>query len=106
MAHVPAEKTASFVGQESAATDYFPILPNGVFYNPTPAHLRLEDLPETFLPLWTAGLPMDLTVYASEDSYFTDYESQPIWNAENIAWGDYDDSREQLVEIPTTKVCP
>jgi hypothetical protein len=79
-------------------------LPNGVFYNPTPAHLRLEDLPDTFLPLWSPELPMDLTVYVSEDSYFTNYKSQPVWNAENIAWGDYDDSREQQVEIPTTKV--
>ncbi|KAI8583931.1 hypothetical protein K450DRAFT_220664 [Umbelopsis ramanniana AG] len=102
--NVPSPNSASFEQQQAAvATDYFPILPNGVFYNPTPAHLSVADLPETFIPLWTAGLHMDLTVYTSENAYFTDYNAKPIWNAENISWGDYDDKREQMVEIPATE---
>ncbi|CAO3679815.1 unnamed protein product [Umbelopsis ramanniana] len=101
--NVAAPTSASFEQQQAVATDYFPILPNGVFYNPTPAHLDIADLPETFLPLWTAGLHMDLTVYTSEDAYFTDYNAKPIWNAENISWGDYEDQREQMVHIPATK---
>jgi hypothetical protein len=64
----------------------------------------VQDLPETFVPLWAADLHMDLTVYASEDPYFTDYNAKPIWNAEKITYGDYDDTREQMVELPATKV--
>jgi len=89
---------------DTLATEYFPILPNDVYYNPTPAHLPLETLPETFLPLWSANLPMDLTVYVSEDNYFTDYKRKPEWNTENIAWGDFDDAREQSVELAATEV--
>jgi Cleft lip and palate transmembrane protein 1 (CLPTM1) len=102
--NVAAPNPASFEQQQAVATDYFPILPNGVFYNPTPAHVSIADLPETFLPLWSAGLDMDLTVYTSENAYFTDYNAKPIWTAEKISWGDYDDKREQSVQIPATKV--
>ncbi|KAH8551870.1 cleft lip and palate transmembrane protein 1-domain-containing protein [Umbelopsis sp. PMI_123] len=100
---VPAPSSSSFEQQRAVTTDYFPILPNGVFYNPTPPHHRVQDLPETFVPLWAADLHMDLTVYASEDPYFTDYNAKPIWNAEKITYGDYDDTREQMVELPATK---
>ncbi|KAG2171990.1 hypothetical protein INT43_001467 [Umbelopsis isabellina] len=103
-AHAPAKgRGPAIVNQDANPTDFFPILPSGVFYNPVPPRLPIEDLPDTFMPLWSAGLPMDLTVYVSEKEYFTDYKRSPDWNAENISWGDWDDTREQKIEIPATK---
>jgi hypothetical protein len=57
-----------------------------------------------FQPLWKADTPMDVSIYISEEEYFTDYKKKPDWRTSEIMYGEDFEPREHSIEIPTTKV--
>lgn len=75
-----------------------------MYHNPYPPQIPVEHLPTSAVPLWQNGIPVDLSVYISEDEYFVDYKATPAWQATNIKLGDTSDRREHHLEIPTTPV--
>ncbi|KAG0164958.1 hypothetical protein DFQ28_003728 [Apophysomyces sp. BC1034] len=100
-APAPAVSTeTSGVPLPTAAVSFTPELPKGVYYGPLP-EIPLTELPDTFVPLWQAGTPMDLSVYVSEAEYFVDYHIAPVWRSTDIVLGDSSFRREHHVEIPT-----
>lgn len=78
-------------------------MPDHVYYFPNPT-VPLSVLPETFVPLWKHSTPMDISVYVSEDEYFTDYQRQPDWKTTELYYGEDFEAREHRIEIPATKV--
>ncbi|KAI8381330.1 cleft lip and palate transmembrane protein 1-domain-containing protein [Radiomyces spectabilis] len=99
---------ASMAGNEDATrvstslAEFDIPVPEGVYYSPYRPMIPLESLPNTFVPLWQKGTPMDLDIYANEDEYFVDYHASPVWQAKDITLGDAADRREHKVWIPTT----
>lgn len=57
-----------------------------------------------FQPLWQKDTPVDVSVYLSEEEYFTDYKKQPDWKTTEIMYGEDFEPREARLEIPATSV--
>ncbi|ORZ01241.1 cleft lip and palate transmembrane protein 1-domain-containing protein [Syncephalastrum racemosum] len=81
----------------------YPAIPDGVYFNPHPLDIPVNHLPPTAVPLWQPATAMDLSIFVSEDEYFTAYQSKPTLFAEDILLGDSSDSREYHLDIPTTQ---
>ncbi|KAI9012160.1 cleft lip and palate transmembrane protein 1-domain-containing protein [Phycomyces nitens] len=84
-------------------TDYFPILPPGVYHNPYPVDIPTNDLPSAVVPLWQEGTPMKLSVYVNESPFFVEYSSQPAWVSDQIHFGEPFERSEYHMDIPATQ---
>ncbi|KAI9305745.1 cleft lip and palate transmembrane protein 1-domain-containing protein [Cunninghamella echinulata] len=83
--------------------DYAINVPDNVYYFTQP-DIPLNQLADSFAPLWPKKASMDLFIYTSENEYFTNYHDKPIWHAENLIYGEnQNDKRELHVDIPVTK---
>ncbi|KAG2196984.1 hypothetical protein INT47_006931 [Mucor saturninus] len=91
----------TFVPGATTLRDYASV-PSDVYYFPNPI-VPLSVLPESFIPLWQPRTPMDLSVYVSEQEYFTDYEAQPDWKTTELYYSEDFEAREHKIEIPATK---
>lgn len=100
------ESTATkpiFTVGSTTLRDYAHGIPDDVFYYPHP-EVPLSDLPETFVPLWQLGTPLELSIFISEDEYFTNYQAKPDFKTSDIHYGQQFEPREHHINIPTTKV--
>lgn len=93
----------TFVPGATTLRDYASSVPTNVYYFPNPS-VPLSVLPESFIPLWQPRTPMDLSVYVSEEEYFTDYSKQPDWKTTELYYSEDFEAREHKIEIPATKV--
>ncbi|KAI9360513.1 cleft lip and palate transmembrane protein 1-domain-containing protein [Pilaira anomala] len=91
----------NFVSGVSTLRDYASV-PENVYYFPNPL-LPVSDLADTYVPLWPHHTPMDVSVFVSEDEYFTDYESEPVWTTTELYYGEDFEPREHKIEIPASK---
>ncbi|OBZ83778.1 Cleft lip and palate transmembrane protein 1 [Choanephora cucurbitarum] len=82
--------------------DYAVGVPDDVFYYPNPS-VPLAHLPDGLIPLWPPGIPMEVSVYVSEQDYFTDYQKQPDWKTNGIYYQEPFEAREHQIDIPATK---
>ncbi|KAI8335347.1 cleft lip and palate transmembrane protein 1-domain-containing protein [Chlamydoabsidia padenii] len=83
--------------------DFAPHVPSSVFYYPQP-DIPLDNLATNFAPLWPVASNMDLTIFTSENEYFTNYQDIPTWQTRDIVYGgNGNDRREHHVDIPVTK---
>lgn len=101
----PGEETIqqpTFVPGATTLRDYAAV-PDDVYYFPNPT-VPLSVLPESFVPLWKISTPMDLSVFVSEEEYFTDYQRQPDWKTTELYYSEDFEAREHKIEIPATKV--
>lgn len=93
----------AFVPGSATLRDYAHGVPDNVFYYPHP-EIPLSDLPEAFVPLWQLGTPLEVSVFVSEDEYFSNYEAKPDFTTSDIHYGQQFEAREHRIDIPTTKV--
>lgn len=102
--NTPAKSNApvNFVSGVSTLRDYASV-PENVYYFPNPL-LPVSDLADTYVPLWPHHTPMDVSVFVSENEYFTDYESEPVWTTTELYYGEDFEPREHKIEIPASKV--
>ncbi|CAO3609523.1 unnamed protein product [Mucor fragilis] len=92
----------AFVPGSATLRDYAHGVPDNVFYYPHP-EIPLSDLPEAFVPLWQLGTPLEVSVFVSEDEYFSNYEAKPDFTTSDIHYGQQFEAREHRIDIPTTK---
>ncbi|CAO0800969.1 unnamed protein product [Mucor circinelloides] len=98
----PVIAKPTFVPGSATLRDYTHGVPDDVFYYPHP-EIPLSDLPETFIPLWQLGTPLQVSVFVSEDEYFNNYQAKPDFTTSDIHYGQQFEPREHRIDIPTTK---
>ncbi|CAO3593202.1 unnamed protein product [Absidia cylindrospora] len=103
----PIEKTSDSLHGDNnlrpTMRNYASHVPASAYYYPQP-DIPLDDLASSFAPLWSKDTRMDLSIYTSEDEYFTRYQDTPVWQINGIVYGDNgNDRREKHIEIPITK---
>ncbi|CAO3606845.1 unnamed protein product [Mucor hiemalis] len=91
----------TFVPGATTLRDYATV-PDDVYYFPNPS-IPFADLPETIVPLWQSGVPMDISVYIDENEYFVDYKRKPDWKTTGIKYGEDFEPREHKIDIPATE---
>ncbi|KAI8994572.1 cleft lip and palate transmembrane protein 1-domain-containing protein [Pilobolus umbonatus] len=99
--NTPTSTETTYTPGHSVLRDYA-VVPEDIYYFPHPT-IPIEELPDNFVPLWKAGTPVDVSVYVSEDAYFTDYSRQPDWKATDIEYGTQFEPIEHDIEITATK---
>ncbi|ORX59038.1 cleft lip and palate transmembrane 1 [Hesseltinella vesiculosa] len=100
---VPAGEQVVLNHVGASLRDYTQGVPANAHYFPLP-QVPASNLASQMDPLWPKGLAMDLCVYATENPFFTDYKTKPLWCAENIIYGEnIDDNREFHVDLPVSK---
>lgn len=99
----PIIANPTFTPGSTTLRDYTHGIPDDVFYYPHP-NIPLSDLPENFVPLWQLGAPLEVSVYVSENEYFTNYQAKPDFRTTDIHYGQQFEPREHHIDIPTTKV--
>lgn len=99
----PVIAKPTFVPGSATLRDYTHGVPDDAFYYPHP-EIPLSDLPETFIPLWQLGTPLQVSVFVSEDEYFNNYQAKPDFTTSDIHYGQQFEPREHRIDIPTTKV--
>lgn len=78
-------------------------VPDNIYYFPNPI-IPDSDLPDAIVPLWQAGIPLDISIYISEEEYFTDYNKKPDIVASGINYGEPFEGKMFAIDIPTSKV--
>ncbi|KAI8970372.1 cleft lip and palate transmembrane protein 1-domain-containing protein [Mycotypha africana] len=91
-----------FVPGAATLRDYAQNIPDDVFYYPPP-QLPITDLPENMLPLWPVGTPMEMSIYLSEDEYFTDYSMKADYKTTGLQYNQPFTAREYHLDISTTQ---
>ncbi|CEG74038.1 hypothetical protein RMATCC62417_09308 [Rhizopus microsporus] len=77
-------------------------VPDNIYYFPNPI-IPDSDLPDAIVPLWQAGIPLDISIYISEEEYFTDYNKKPDIVASDINYGEPFEGKMFAIDIPTSK---
>ncbi|CEP11867.1 hypothetical protein [Parasitella parasitica] len=98
----PVVSKPTFMPGSATLREYTNGIPDHVFYYPHPS-IPLSDLPETFVPLWQPGTPLEVSVFVSENEYFTNYQKVPDFKASGIHYGQPFEPKEHRIDIPATK---
>ncbi|KAI7904476.1 cleft lip and palate transmembrane protein 1-domain-containing protein [Cokeromyces recurvatus] len=89
-------------GSRATLRDYVHNVPDNVHFFPHPL-IPHADLPESFVPLWQPNTPMEVSVYISENEYFTNYRKEPDFKTSGLFYGQWFEGREGHLDIPATK---
>ncbi|KAG0748789.1 hypothetical protein G6F57_005807 [Rhizopus arrhizus] len=77
-------------------------VPENIYYFPNPI-IPASDLPDAIAPLWQTGIPLDVSIYVSQDEYFNDYNKQPDVKSFGIQYGEWFEGKKYDINIPATE---
>lgn len=95
--------TTEYIPGSKTLRDYTAGIPDNVFYYPNPA-LPVQELPDTIVPLWHPGTPMDVSIFINENPYFVDYQANPDYYTTGLSYTNWFEPKLFQLEIPATKV--
>ncbi|KAG1445275.1 hypothetical protein G6F56_009970 [Rhizopus delemar] len=77
-------------------------VPENIYYFPNPL-IPTSDLPDAIAPLWQTGVPLDVSIYVSENEYFEDYAKTPDVKSTGIQYGEWFDGKEYSIDVRATE---